>query len=156
MPVPQARAVEARLADQLLEGESVEIVTVCAIKRGKKTQLGESAARTVAMSTAASVASAALGSGAGFLVVAVPPATWVVVTNARVLMFARRGIKNTPRSIGACVFSAPLAALRAEHHAGFMNTLVLSDAEDGGSLVTLRFGVRRKVPARITSACNAG
>ena len=138
-----------------MEGESVAIVTVCAIKRGSKTRLGESAARTVAISTAVNVVGVAMGAGTGFLVAAVPPATWVVVTDSRVLMFGRRGYRNTPRSIGKCVFSAPISALKAHHHAGFMNTLVLTDAEDDRSLVTLQFGARRKLPALIASACNA-
>ncbi|HZD72106.1 MAG TPA: hypothetical protein VFA45_25290, partial [Actinomycetes bacterium] len=70
--------LQKHLGSVLGAGESVAVVTTAQIKGGMKKQLGKSLAKGVAASLAVT---AATGGAMGLLVVAVPPAAWVVVTS---------------------------------------------------------------------------
>ncbi|MWA07244.1 hypothetical protein F8568_044325 [Actinomadura sp. LD22] len=134
-----------RLAPQMAPGEAVDTVVVAQLKRGMKQQLGKS----LATGLATGLATAAATGGVGLVVVAVPPAVWVVVTSHRVLMFKRINGSSRP---GALVFDAPREALAAERKSGLLNQVVIADRSDGQSLVRLNLGVRKKAANEIVAS----
>lgn len=144
--------IETALAGLLAPGEHVEHAVVCQPRRGQKGQLAR-AAGSAGLSAAASTAAGMLGASTGVLVLKVPAAVWVVITDIRLLMFPRQGYHNTTRSIGALTFAAPREAVTSTWRSGLMHTVVIEDAVDSRSLLSLRFGVRRAAARLVAEAC---
>lgn len=88
--LPNEKAVQRALAQHLAPAEQVEHALICQPKKGQKAQLASSTA-TFTASLAATAAAGVLGASAGMLVLSVPPAVWVIVTNMRILLFLRKG-----------------------------------------------------------------
>jgi hypothetical protein len=150
--VASPEKVERQLAGLLAPGEHVEFATVCQAKGAAK----GAAAQTLIRTTAANVVTNTLMSGAGVMVLRVPPAVWVVLTTSRILMFNRQGINNTARSLGTAVFDAQRTLLAADHRVSpVRNSLTLSDSRDGAALCVLNFGARRSAPRTLAAACGA-
>jgi hypothetical protein len=127
-------------------GESVAVTRTVQVKGGMKKQLGKSIAKGVAASLAVT---AATGGAAGLLVVAVPPAAWVVVTSQRVLLIERT---NSGRQLGEVFFDAPRQALTATLKIGLLNEVTISDASDDQSLLRMNLGVKKSAAQEIVAA----
>jgi hypothetical protein len=142
--MPANRKLNERLSATLVPGESVVLTVVAQLKGGAKKRLAKNMIRGAATTLVTTVAT---GGAAGFSVVKLPPAVWVVVTSERLLLIAR-----TNAGLGETVFDAPLGALTGTLKSRLLNEVTIADAEDGVSLLRLNLGVKKRPATRIVAA----
>ena len=127
-------------------GETASVAATVQVKGGVKKQLGT----TIAGGALASLAvSAATGGNYGLLVVAVPPAAWLVVTPERLLLVERTDLG---KGLGRLIFHAPLSAVTLSLKAGLLNEVTVADASDGQPMLRLNLGVKRRLAHDIVAA----
>jgi hypothetical protein len=108
---------------------------------------GRFQAKNLVRGTATALVTTAATGGAGFFVMKLPPAVWVVVTSERLLLIAR-----TNAGLGDTVFDAPLEVLTGTLKSRLLNEVTISDADDGVSLLRLNLGVKKGPATRIVAA----
>lgn len=126
-----------QLAPFLVPGEEVRGVVVVQVKRSATAN----AAKSVAATTAASVATLALTGGMlGMGVTFTAPAVWCVSTTQRLLLVSRES-GRTP-IVERVLLSAPRGQVRAELKRGLLNQVTLVDVSDESVIARLNLGVK--------------
>jgi len=150
--VANVEKIQRWLDDALAPGERVEFAAVAQVKSGKKA-LAQRAGFSALASTAATVAANVVLPGSGVGVLRVPPSVWCVVTSERLLLLEKtEGFGSG--MVGAVVLNARRQDLTASLSTGLLNTLTISAAGDGESLLRLNLGVKRDAAATIAAACS--